>query len=160
TTGVSSLLLGGSIVWPSAYGTWSAWWLGDMVSLLQLTSLLLTWSMWPQATPSSKRLIELSFLSVCILVVGLFVFLGLPHLNQKGGPITYLVFPPLIWAALRFGPRGATAAVTAFSSFAIVEAVLGISPFSTGGLGERLFFLQGFKGLSGNKGSHVRCLGQ
>ncbi len=81
-TGVSSLLLGGSIVWSSVYGTWSAWWLGDVISLFQLTPLLLTWSTWSQATLSYKRLIELGLLSVFILVVGLFVFLGLPHLNQ------------------------------------------------------------------------------
>jgi len=147
-TGVSSLLLGGSIVWSSVYGTWSAWWLGDVISLLQLTPLLLTWSTWPQATLSSKRLIELGLLSVFILAVGLFVFLGLPHLNQKGDPITYLVFPPLTWAALRFGPRSATSAFTAFSGLAIVGTILGVSPFSTGSLGERLFFLQGFMAIT------------
>ncbi|HEY4035798.1 MAG TPA: MASE1 domain-containing protein [Ktedonobacteraceae bacterium] len=146
--GVSSLLLGGSMVWSSVYETWSAWWLGDLISLLQLTPLLLTWSTWPQVTLSFKRLIELSLLSVFMLVVGVFVFLGLPHLNQQGDPITYLVFPPLTWAALRFGPRGATAAFTAFSGFAIVGTVLGLSPFSAGSLGERLFYLQGFMAIT------------
>ncbi|HEX3640025.1 MAG TPA: ATP-binding protein, partial [Ktedonobacteraceae bacterium] len=145
---VSSLLLGGSIVWSSTYGTWSAWWLGDVISLLQLTPFLLTWSTWPQATPSYKRLIELGLLSVFILVVGLFVFLGLPHPYQKGDPTTYLVFPPLTWAALRFGPRGATAAFAAFSVLAIAGTILGVSPFSTGSLGERLFFLQGFMAIT------------
>lgn len=148
TTGVICLLLGGNIVLSSAYGTWSAWWLGDGISLLQLTPLLLTWSTWPQAPLSYKRLIELGLLSVFILVVGLFVFLGLPHLYQKGDPITYLVFPPLTWAALRFGPRGATSAFTAFSALAIVGTVLDLSPFSSGNLGERLFFLQCFMAVT------------
>src|SRR5436305_10460637 len=52
------------------------------------------------------------------------------------------------WAALRFGPRGATAAFTAFSSLAIVGTALGVSSFSTGSLGERLFFLQGFMAIT------------
>ncbi len=144
TIGVGSLLLGGSIVWAGAYGTWSAWWLGDVISLFLFLPLLLTWSTWSRAIPSYKRLIELGLLSVFILVVGLFIFLGLPYPHQKSDPITYLVFPPLTWAALRFGPRGATAALAAFSGLAIVGTILDVSPFSAGSLGERLFFLQGF----------------
>jgi signal transduction histidine kinase len=58
------------------------------------------------------------------------------------------VFPPLTWAALRFGPRGATAAFAVFSGFAIAGTVLGVSPFSIGSLGERLFFLQGFMAIT------------
>jgi signal transduction histidine kinase len=85
---------------------------------------------------------------VFILVVGLFVFLGLPYPNPQRDPTTYLVFPPLIWVALRFGPRGATAALAATSGFAIVGTILGVSPFSTGGLGERLFSLQGFMAIT------------
>ncbi len=139
TIGVSSLSLGGSIVWAGAYGTWRAWWLGDVISLLLFLPLLLTWSTWSRMAPSYKHLIELGLLSMFILVVGLFVFLGPVYPHQK-----YLVFPPLTWAALRFGPRGATAALAAFSGLAIVGTILDVSPFSTGSLGERLFFLQGF----------------
>jgi integral membrane sensor domain MASE1 len=134
TLGVGSLLLGRVIVWPSVFETWSAWWLGDMISLLLLIPLLLTWSAGPQTRASRKRLMELSLLSLFVLGVGLFVFLGLPHPDQKGYPISYLVFPPLIWAALRFGPRGVTLALAVLSSLAIVGTILGISPFSTGSL--------------------------
>ena len=148
TIGVSCLLLGGRVVWAGAYGTWCAWWLGDVISLLQLVPLLLTWSTWPQATPSSKRLIELGFLSVFLLAVGLFVFLGLPYPNLERDPTTYLVFPPLIWAALRFGPRGATAALAVISGLAIVGTILAVSPFSAGSLGERLFSLQSFMAIT------------
>jgi signal transduction histidine kinase len=147
TIGVSSLLLGGRIVWSSVYETWGAWWLGDVISLLQLAPLLLTWSRWPQMAPSSKRLIELGLLSVFILVIGIFVFLRMGHPNQVNYSATYLVFPPLTWAALRFGPRGATAALAILSTFAIVGTILGVSPFSAGNLGERLFSLQGFMAI-------------
>ena len=144
TIGVSSLWFGGNLVWSSAYVTWGAWWLGDVSSLLLLSPLLLTWSQWPHPTRSSKRLIELGLFSACLLVIGLFLFLRPSSLTEKTAPTTYLVFPPLIWAALRFGPRGATSALVALSSFAVVGTILGVSPFSIGNLGERLFFLQGF----------------
>jgi len=148
TLGVGSLLLGSVIVWPWVFETWRAWWLGDMISLLLLTPLLLTWSAWPQARASRKRLMELSLLSLFVLGVGLVVFLSLPHPDQKGYPITYLVFPPLTWAALRFGPRGATLALAVLSSLAIVGTILGVSPFSTGSLSLRLLFLQSFMGIT------------
>jgi signal transduction histidine kinase len=145
TLGVGSLLLGNIIVWPSVFETWSAWWIGDMISLLLLTPLLLTWSTWPQAKASRKRLMELSCLSMFVLGIGLFVFLGQTHLDS----VTYLVFPPLIWAALRFGPRGATIVLAVLSSLAIAGTILDTSPFSiNNNLSERLFLLQSFMGIT------------
>jgi two-component system, cell cycle response regulator len=61
--------------------------------------------------------------------------------------MTYLVFPPLIWAALRFGPRGAISAILALSTLAIVGAIQGVDSFSTGRLSETLLFLQSFMGI-------------
>jgi signal transduction histidine kinase len=148
TLGVGSLSLSGVIAWSSAPVTWSTWWLGDMMSLLLVTPLLLTWSAWPQATPSRERLMELSLISLSVLVIGLFVFLGLLRPNPWEYPITHLVFPPLIWVALRFGSRGATAVIATFAILAIVGTILGASPFSTGSLWLRLLSLQSFMGIT------------
>lgn len=148
TLGAGSLWLGGVIVWASVPVTWSTWWLGDMMSLLLLTPLLLTWSTWPQAIPSGKRLLELSLLSVFVLVSGLFVFLGLLHPEHWTYPVVHLVFPPLIWAALRFGPRGTTTAIATFAGLAIVGTIQGVSPFPTGSLWLRLLLLQSFLGVT------------
>jgi signal transduction histidine kinase len=148
TLGVGSLSLGRVIVWSSVPVTWSTWWLGDMMSLLMVTPLLLTWSTWPQAAPSRKQLIELSLISISVLVIGLFVFLGLLRPNHWEYPITHLVFPPLTWAALRFGPRGATAVIATFASLAIVGTIQGVSPFSAGSLWLKLLFLQSFMGIT------------
>jgi len=94
TLGVASLLLGGVIVWSAAFATWGAWWMGDLISILILTPLLLTWRTWPQVPRSFKRLAELGLLSVRVVAIGLFVFLGLLHPDHQGYPITYLVSPP------------------------------------------------------------------
>jgi len=45
-------------------------------------------------------------------------------------PLTYLVFPPLIWAALRLGPRGATLAVAVAAGFAIWGTTRQMGPFA------------------------------
>lgn len=147
TLGVGSLWLGGIIAWSSAPVTWCTWWFGDTMSLLLLLPFLSTWSAHPLAIPCGKRLLELGLLSVCVLVIGLFVFLGLFPPRHWAYPVTHLVFPPLIWAALRFGPRGATFAIATFAGFALVGTIHGLSPFSTGSLWLRLLLLQSFLGV-------------
>ncbi len=146
TLGVSSLVLGRVIAFSSYYPTWSAWWIGDMISILIFAPLLLTWITWPHGNVSRKRLAEMGLLAVFVLAVGLFVFLGSLHSDRGSYPVTYSVFPPLIWAALRFGPRGALAAIFAFSVLAVVGTIRGVAPFSIGNLSERLVLLQTFMG--------------
>jgi signal transduction histidine kinase len=147
TLGGGSLWLGGIIAWSSVPMTWCTWWFGDTMSLLLLPPFLFTWSAHSLAVPCGKRLLELGLLSACVLVIGLFVFLGLFPPRHWAYPVTHLVFPPLIWAALRFGSRGATAAIATFAGFAIVGTIHGISPFSTGNLWLRLLLLQSFLGI-------------
>jgi signal transduction histidine kinase len=147
TLGVTSLLLGKVITLSSYFSTWSAWWIGDMISILIVTPLLLVWSTWPQGKVSRKRMAEIGILTVFVLVIGLVVFLGFLHLNQRGFPRTYLVFPPLIWVALRFGQRGATSAIFILSILAIVGTIQGLSPFSTANPSDGLVFLQSFMGI-------------
>ena len=147
TLGVTCLLLGRVITFSAFYETWNAWWIGDMISILIITPLLLTWSTWHREKVSRKRLTEMGILAVLVLAVGIFVFLGELHPDQRVYPITYLVFPPLIWASLRFGSRGALSTILTFSVLAITGTIQGLSPFSTGGPGERLVFLQSFMGI-------------
>jgi len=44
-------------------------------------------------------------------------------------PLTYLVFPALIWAALRFGRRGATLAVAVTALFTVWNTIHYVGPF-------------------------------
>ncbi len=147
TIGVSSLFLGKVIAFSSYYPTWRAWWIGDMISILILTPFLLTWSNWPHEKVSAKRIAEIGILTLFVLTVGLIVFLGLLYPDQRNYPITYLVFPPLIWASLRFGPRGALSAIFAFSILAIVGTIQGLASFSPSRLSESLLSLQSFMGI-------------
>jgi len=146
TLGVSSLLLGRVIAFSTYSPTWRAWWIGDMISILIVTPLLLTWSKWPHAKVSGKRLVEIGILTVFVLAVGLIVFLGLLHTDQRNYPLTYLVFPPLIWAALRFGPRGALSAIFALSILAVLGTIQGVVSYSTD-ISESLLLLQSFMGI-------------
>jgi signal transduction histidine kinase len=148
TIGVSSLLLGKVIVLSAFPSTWSAWWIGDMISILIFTPFLLTWSKLPRGSVSAKRYVELGLLSLFLLLCGFIVFLGPFRSIHVGFPRTYLVFPPLIWASLRFGQRGALSALLVLSIFAVVGTIEGLSPFSTGSPGVGLAFLQVFMGIT------------
>jgi signal transduction histidine kinase len=118
-----------------------------MISILILTPFFLTWSTWSPAKISIKRMAEMGILTVFVLVVGLIAFFGLLQTDQSSYALTYLVFPPLIWAALRFGPRGALTTIVALSSMAIVGTIRGFVSFSSGSLSENLFLLQCFMGI-------------
>ena len=54
------------------------------------------------------------------------------------------MFPPLIWAALRFGPRGATAATLAVAILTVASTVAGRGAFVGASIGENLMGLEAF----------------
>jgi signal transduction histidine kinase len=58
--------------------------------------------------------------------------------------VALLVFPLLIWATVRFGQRGATAAAAFVSAAAVVGTAMGYGPFLSGALHERLWTLQAY----------------
>jgi signal transduction histidine kinase len=147
TIGVSSLLLGKVIAFPAFFPTWSAWWIGDVMSILIVTPFLLIWSTWPREKVSAQRMGEIAILTLFVLAVGLVIFLKPFQIDQRSSSLTYLVFLPLIWAALRFGPRGAISAIFALSVLAIVGTIQGVASFSTGRLSESLILLQSFMGI-------------
>ena len=53
---------------------------------------------------------------------------------QVGGPSTYLALPALIWAAFRFGPRGATVAIAISAAFTMWGATNFPGPFEVTGM--------------------------
>jgi signal transduction histidine kinase len=54
------------------------------------------------------------------------------------------MLPAVIWVALRFGPRGATLAITVMSGFAIWESTHALGPFGIDSIGGRLLGTQLF----------------
>ena len=140
TIGVGSLLLGDRIPDGSGLETWRAWWLGDAIGDLLVAPLLLV-SARKTRLPTGTRLLEALALGLTTIVVGLVVFYG----SRNYGALTaYLIFPVGIWAALRFGPRGAAATILVASAGAVWATTLGHGPFVRDELVESLFALQFF----------------
>jgi diguanylate cyclase (GGDEF)-like protein len=139
TIGATALSAGGLSLWAGYESTWWTWWLGDSTGILVVTPLVLAWRRTPRDEPEGRGLVETSSFGALLLAAGALSF-------WDRYSVASLVLPLLVWAAFRFGWRGATAAIVAFSGIAIAGAVSGHGPFVQSGFtfNESLLLLQGF----------------
>jgi signal transduction histidine kinase len=123
TIGVVSLWAGGVFGGDSLVRVWRTWWLGDATGALILVPMALAWWGRPVWTWARGRGLEAAALIVALVV---FSEIGL----DTGAPLSYIVFPSLIWAALRFGQRGSTLAILIVAAFAIWGVTHYSGPFA------------------------------
>lgn len=142
--GVASLWAGGVIDVDAVVTTLRAWWIGDALGDLIVAPVLLVWFRSPRLELSPRRIVEAAAAIVLIVVTSLYVFDAI--LPSPTGPdgfrSPYLVFPVLMWAALRFRQLGATTGALIVWIVAIVVTALGVGP--TASLSASLLPLQLF----------------
>ena len=122
--GVAALSLSGKIEAGGEAKTWLAWWIGDVLSALVLAPVLLSAVGKPPPAPRARAALEALLLAALIGALGAVVFVRSdagPGLWEK----SYLLFPPLVWAAIRYGARGAAFATLFLSAVAIWGTALG-----------------------------------
>src|SRR3989442_542976 len=133
TIGVTTLWLAHMV--PGA-GVWSAlslWWASDYLGALVVAPVFLTWLTW--AGPAGGRIgrrtvVELSLLvgGAVLATMAIFgVLLRVSLLTPAQYP--YLLFPFVIGAALRFGPRGASLLTMTVAKLAVGYTARGGGPF-------------------------------
>jgi signal transduction histidine kinase len=96
---------------------WADWWAGDGLGILVVTPLVLAWGERDstERNPVRQRPLEFAALMACVLGASWAVF----HEARRGAlSWEYVVLPVFVWAALRFGPRGVTAASALLASAA------------------------------------------
>jgi signal transduction histidine kinase len=101
---------------------WRTWWLGDFTGALVVVPFALAWWAPLPGRLRTGRLVEAGLLLAATVSLAELAF-------RSHRPLTYLVFPALIWAALRFGERGATFAVTLVAGLAILNTTHYLGPF-------------------------------
>ncbi len=97
---------------------WTATYVSDFMSLVVLAPLVLAWARgsWEEAVePFRGRVAEVAVLYAGLVVTAHFVFRAGAQAGGFVPPLAYLCSPFLVWAALRFGLRAATAAATALA---------------------------------------------
>ena len=145
--GVATLSANGIVTSATIGETWRAWWVGDFIGALLVAPLLLVWRDFQFKLPSRARRVEVGLLTATTLAVAWLVFYGRAPMERQSFVQAYLVFPVLIWAAVRFGQRGAVSAAFLTSLTALGGAVAGTGPFVRADLHQSLFALQTFMGI-------------
>jgi signal transduction histidine kinase len=133
-----SSFLDAAFVRLNQFGTSSYWdvfrmrFFSNVFASLTLVPLIVTWRIGGirslYAAPP-QRYLEASLMATGLLITGLISF-GSSEVGANTTPtLLYLPLPFLLWATIRFGPRGSSAAVMAVSFFAIWGAINGLGPF-------------------------------
>ncbi|MFH9295203.1 MASE1 domain-containing protein [Streptomyces sp. NPDC017520] len=120
--GSFTLLLDGKVPPGRFWLVWSSWWAGDAMGVLVVTPVLLVLRgvRWPRA---SDRWLEASVLAVVVVVSSLIA-------TRSSLSMIYLVFPVIIWAALRFQLPGSAPCALVVSVLAIIAGTDGVGPFA------------------------------
>lgn len=148
TVGTGVLRSAGVALPGHALETWRVWWVGDALGDLVVAPVLLTWSSLGGLMPSARRVLEALGLTLAVVGLGCFVFFLGPALDPAPFRQAHVLFPVLIWAALRFGPRGGTAAIFVTSVFAVSGTLSGHGPFAGAAPGPSLLTLQIFMAVA------------
>lgn len=148
TIGVTTLLLSG-VTTAARFGeTWVTWWVGDAIGALLVAPVILSWMTPPRLVLSTRRAAEAAALTLGVVVASLIVFWSTGGNGSEQSAGTYLFFPLLMWAAIRFGQRGAVTASLLVSAIAVAGTAMGHGPFVQQTTHESLFALQTFMGVT------------
>jgi signal transduction histidine kinase len=123
TIGSLSLWLGDVIAGDEIPRVWRTWWLGDATGALVVLPLALAWARPPPAHWWRRRGTEAVLMLTALVVLSEIAL-------RTSEPLAYLVFPALIWAALRLGRHGATVAIAVAAGFAVWETTRQVGPFA------------------------------
>jgi integral membrane sensor domain MASE1 len=128
TIGVTSLSMTGSYSWSEYYSHWWLWWFGDGMGALVVGSFVLSWTAQIRTSQYLREWPDLALLALLIVLISVLIFSPNSFWAEIFPP-SIVVFPLVIWAALRLGPSGASLAILAILTVAIVAALKRIEPF-------------------------------
>ena len=122
---------------------WFTWWQGDLLGILIVTPLVLSWSTRPTLDWTPTRVAEAALALVLMVLAAQWIFstsapAGMPE------PEPYMATPFVLWAALRFRQREVTTAVAILGGLALWHTIAGHGPLATGNSIESLAILVGF----------------
>ena len=128
TIGVTTLVLTQVVSASGFLAAWGLWWAGDYLGALVVTPVLLTWVR--RFDLRRRETLEL-LATVTGAVLATAIIFGnlIPPSFLQPAQYPYLLFPFVVAAALRFGPRGASAMTLTVALLAVLYTVRGGGPF-------------------------------
>lgn len=139
--GSGTLLLVGAIDGALFWTTWMVWWTGDALGVLVVVPIALAFRSLRLRKHPVRRWLE----AVALLVSTAVVMAVASTYDLR---LMYLVFPFLIWAALRFQHLGTAPCALIASTLAARGAARSTGPFADLDLVVRMVTLQAFNGTA------------
>ena len=141
-----------STYWEVVWG----WWVGDAIGVLVFVPLIVVW--WGKSKSGVKINHKFNIRELFFVVISLALtsYLAL----VQGQPIEYLLLPPLLWSALRFGAKATTLLVTITAMVSAISTAYGLGTFYKISQGANsLLILQLFMGVISITAIAVLALG-
>jgi signal transduction histidine kinase len=137
--GPTALRLGGVITTSELDDVFRTWTLGDACGALVFAPVMLTWAAGGVRGIRRRHLVEGG-----VLLLALLALAELPAERE----VPYVVFPALLWAALRLGPRGASTAVLIVCSITVWNTAQNDGPFVRDSVNDSVLATQLFIAIS------------
>ena len=141
TLGVGSLLVADKVNWNDVWSAWRTWWLGDLGGdFIVAPAIMVAITHWPyRRAPGRAFEAVAAALGIAGVAFTAFYF---------DVPRAFIVFPFMIWAALRFWQPGAVAASLIVAGFAIPFTAHDHGSFAGLSFDDRLQLAQTFVGVA------------
>jgi integral membrane sensor domain MASE1 len=145
--GMFALTSAGHLPAGQLWTTASAWYAANVFAIFLAAPAALAWLRWSRPADTRAQRVELGALGALTLLAAMFgagrwAIDGLPL------PVTLIVvFPLLVWAAVRFVPSVAVTVGTTLGLFAFDAVLAGQGPLAGIAVADRMFYLNVFMGV-------------
>lgn len=132
--GLTSLATVGYIEPKNFADAWITWWLGDVTGALVIAPVIVLWAAGHHYAFSRNEFLETVGVLATAAVVGLIAFSPLIEQTPGRDPLGFLAILPMLWAALRRGPRDTATVALVLAGTTIWGTLMGGGPFTSGNL--------------------------
>jgi len=132
--GLTSLATAGYIERTNFANAWVTWWLGDVAGALVIAPVIVLWASSHYHAFNRNEFLETVGVLATAAAVGLIAFSPLIEQTPSRDPLGFLAILPMLWAALRRGPRDTATVALVLAGITIWGTLTGGGPFTTADL--------------------------
>ena len=132
--GLTSLATAGYIERTNFANAWVTWWLGDVTGALVIAPVIVLWASSHYHAFNRNEFLETVGVLATAAAVGLIAFSPLIEQTPSRDPLGFLAILPMLWAALRRGPRDTATVALVLAGITIWGTLAGGGPFTTADL--------------------------
>ncbi|MFG3594860.1 MASE1 domain-containing protein [Bradyrhizobium sp. RDI18] len=132
--GLTSLATAGYIERTNFANAWVTWWLGDVTGALVIAPVIVLWASSHYHAFNRNEFLETVGVLATAAAIGLIAFSPLIEQTPSRDPLGFLAILPMLWAALRCGPRDTATVALVLAGITIWGTLTGGGPFTTADL--------------------------